>query len=257
MISRVMDNKQARLGIAITLFFIAMAIVGPFLVGDPLDFVGIPLDPPGDTQFFGTTGQGQDVLAQTVCGASTTLAVGFSVGLLVVIIGALVGISAAYFGGRTDNLLSLLMNVFLVLPGLPLAVVLAAYLPPGPLTLTGVLVITGWAWNARVVRSQALTLRERDFIQAAIVSGESHVRIITREILPNMASLLASQFTGATVYAIGAQVGLEFLGLGDVSSVTWGTRPSANERAARRFRPACGPKPLHEVPVVGVLGSPV
>ena len=223
MMSRVMSNKQARLGLAITVFFIAMAIVGPFLVGDPLDFVGVPLDPPGESQLFGTTGQGQDVLAQTVCGASTTLAVGFSVGFLVVIFGALVGISAAYFGGRTDNVLSLLMNVFLVLPGLPLAVVLAAYLPPGPLTLTGVLVITGWAWNARVIRAQSLSLRERDFIQASIVSGESHLRIITREILPNMASLLASQFTGATVYAIGAQVGLEFLGLGDVSSVTWGT----------------------------------
>ena len=222
MIARVLNHRGARVGLALTVFFIGLAIVGPFFVGDPLEFVGVPLDPPGE-HVFGTTGQGQDVLAQTVCGASTTLAVGFSVGFLVVVIGALMGVSAAYFGGRTDHALSLLMNVFLVLPGLPLAVVLAAYLPPGPLTLTGVLVITGWAWNARVVRSQALTLRERDFVQAAIVSGESHFRIITREILPNMASLLASQFTGATVYAIGAQVGLEFLGLGDVSSVTWGT----------------------------------
>ena len=211
------------MGVCITIFFLARAVVGPVLVGDPLEFVGVPLEAPGSEFHFGTTGQGQDVLAQTVCGAATTLAVGFSVGLLVVVFGALVGISAAYFGGRVDDTLSLLMNVFLVLPGLPLAVVLAAYLPPGPLTLTGVLVITGWAWNARVVRSQAMSLRERDFIQAAIVSGESHLRIITREILPNMASLLASQFTGATVYAIGAQVGLEFLGLGDVSSVTWGT----------------------------------
>ncbi len=223
MMSRVLANRNARIGVCITIFFIAMAVVGPFLVGDPLEFVGVPLEAPGSEFHFGTTGQGQDVLAQTVCGAATTLAVGFSVGLLVVVFGALVGISAAYFGGRVDDTLSLLMNVFLVLPGLPLAVVLAAYLPPGPLTLTGVLVITGWAWNARVVRSQAMSLRERDFIQAAIVSGESHLRIITREILPNMASLLASQFTGATVYAIGAQVGLEFLGLGDVSSVTWGT----------------------------------
>jgi peptide/nickel transport system permease protein len=86
-----------------------------------------------------------------------------------------------------------------------------------------VLVVTGWAWNARVLRAQTLMLRQRDFIAAAVVSGESHLRIITREILPNMTSLLVAQVIGSAVYAIGAQVGLEFLGLGDVSAVTWGT----------------------------------
>jgi peptide/nickel transport system permease protein len=115
------------------------------------------------------------------------------------------------------------INVFLVLPGLPLAIVIAAYLPPSATTVAFVLVITGWAWNARVLRAQALMLRQRDFIAAAQVSGESHVRIITQELLPNMASLLVAQFIGSVIYAIGAQVGLEFLGLGDVSAVSWGT----------------------------------
>ena len=109
------------------------------------------------------------------------------------------------------------------MPGLPLIVVIAAYLPAGPVTITVVLIFTGWAWGARVIRSQVLSIRDRDFIAAAIVSGESHLRIILVEILPNMTSLLVSAFIGATVYAIGAQVGLEFLGLGDVSKVTWGT----------------------------------
>jgi ABC-type dipeptide/oligopeptide/nickel transport system ATPase component len=122
-----------------------------------------------------------------------------------------------------DDLLSLLTNVFLVLPGLPLAIVLATYLPPGPLSLTAVLAFAGWSWNARVFRSQAISLRQRDFVLAAIVSGESHWRIIVREMLPNMISLVAAAFIGATIYAVGAQVGLEFLGLGDVGAVTWGT----------------------------------
>jgi peptide/nickel transport system permease protein len=122
-----------------------------------------------------------------------------------------------------DGLLSLLFNVFLVIPGLPLAIVIAAYLPSGPLTLSLVLVVTGWAWNARVLRAQTLRLRRRDFVAAAIVTGESDLRIITREILPTMTSLLVAQVIGSTIYAIGAQVGLEFLGLGDVSAVTWGT----------------------------------
>ncbi|MBS2023757.1 MAG: ABC transporter permease, partial [Deltaproteobacteria bacterium] len=134
-----------------------------------------------------------------------------------------IGIASGYFGGRVDALLSLVVNVFLVLPGLPLAIVIAAYLPSGPLTLALVLIVTGWAWNARVLRAQTLSLRQRDFVLASIVSGESHLRIITRELLPNLTPLLAAQAIGSSVYAIGAQVGLEFLGLGDLSGFTWGT----------------------------------
>jgi peptide/nickel transport system permease protein len=141
----------------------------------------------------------------------------------VVMLGSLVGGAAGYFGGRVDNLLTLLINVFLVMPGLPLMVVLAAWLPPGPVTMTAVLVLTGWAWNARVLRSQVLTLRQRDFVSASVVAGEPAWRIIVVEILPNMSSLIASMLLGATLYAIGAQVGLEFLGLGDLNTVTWGT----------------------------------
>jgi ABC-type dipeptide/oligopeptide/nickel transport system ATPase component len=119
--------------------------------------------------------------------------------------------------------LSVLINVFLVIPGLPLAIVLAAYLPPGPGSIIVVLSFAGWAWSARVFRAQALTLRGREFIQAAIVSGEGPLRVVFVELLPNMASLVASAFITTTVYAIGAEVGLEFLGLGDPGSVTWGT----------------------------------
>ena len=120
-------------------------------------------------------------------------------------------------------MLSVLINVFLVIPGLPLAIVLAAYLPPGPASIVVVLSFAGWAWSARVFRSQALTLRNREFIQAAIVSGEGALRVVFVEMLPNMASLVASAFITTTVYAIGAEVGLEFLGLGDPGSVTCGT----------------------------------
>jgi len=115
--------------------------------------------------------------------------------------------------------------VFLVIPGLPLAIVIAAYLPSGPLTLGLVLTVTGWAWNARVLRAQTLAQRRRDFVAAAVVAGESEWRIITREILPTMTSLLVAQVIGSTVYAIGAQVGLEFLGLGNVSAVNLGHEP--------------------------------
>jgi len=216
-------DRKATAGAALLALFVLIAIVGPWLVGDPQALVGIPLQPPSPQHWLGTTGQGQDVLAQLVVGTRVSLAIGLAVGVAVVLVGALVGITAGFFGGRVDGLLSLLFNVFLVIPGLPLAIVIAAYLPAGPLTLGMVLVVTGWAWNARVVRAQTLAQRRRDFVAAAIVTGESNVRIITREILPTMTSLLVAQAIGSTVYAIGAQVGLEFLGLGDVSAVTWGT----------------------------------
>jgi peptide/nickel transport system permease protein len=216
-------DRKASLGALILVLFALLAVGGPLLVGDPTALLAVPLEPPSAAHWLGTTGQGQDVLAQTVVGTRVSLIIGFGVGILVVLVGSMVGVAAGYFGGRVDGMLSLLFNVFLVIPALPLAIVLAAYLPSGPLTVAAVLVFTGWAWNARVVRGQTLSLRRRDFVLASVVSGESSLRIITREILPNMTSLLVAQVIGSSVYAIGALVGLEFLGLGDVSSVTWGT----------------------------------
>jgi len=222
-LSAVWRQPQSRLGL-ITLGFIALiALIGPALVTDPSAYVGAPHEAPSWSHLFGTTGQGQDVLAQSVVGAAPTLMVGFAVGLLVTLVGGFLGISAGLIGGRFDDLMTLIINVSLVIPGLPLAIILAAYLPPGPLTLTAVLSLTGWAWTARVIRAQTLSLCQRDFIAAARVAGEPTWRIVFFELSPHMASLLLSSFIGTTIYAIGAQVGLEFLGLGDVSAVTWGT----------------------------------
>jgi peptide/nickel transport system permease protein len=222
-IEAIRRDRKATFGAVLIALFVLLAVFGPGLAGDPDALVGIPLQPPSAQHWLGTTGQGQDVLAQVVTGTRTSLAIGLAVGLAVVLVGALIGVTAGYAGGRLDALLSLLFNVFLVIPGLPLAIVIAAYLPSGPYTIAFVLIFTGWAWNARVLRAQTLALRERDFVAAAVVAGESRWRIVTREILPNMTSLMVSQVIGGTIYAIGAQVGLEFLGLGDVSAVTWGT----------------------------------
>jgi peptide/nickel transport system permease protein len=218
-----LKNRKALVGLAILSVFAVTAVIGPWLVGDASEFVAVPLSPPSASHWFGTTGQGQDVLGQTIAGARSTLLLGFIVGFLTVVIGAVMGTVAGYFGGWTDEALTLVINLFLLMPGLPLAVVIAAYLPAGPMTIGLVLVVTGWAWSARVIRAQALSLRQTDFVLAAVVIGESSLRIIVFEILPNMTSLLVSSFIGATIYAIGAEVGLEFLGLGDVGVVTWGT----------------------------------
>ena len=216
-------DLRSTVGLAIVFGFVLIALVGPFGVGDPTAYVGAPLEAPSARFWFGTTGQGQDVFAQTIVGARSTLLVGVLVGLLTVSLGAVVGATSAYFGGWVDAVLSLVVNVSLVMPGLPLIVVIAAFLPPGPITMAVVLAVTGWPWHARVVRAQVASVRRRDFVAAAEVSGEAGWRIVLVEILPNLAALLGSSFLGATLYAIGAQVGLEFLGLGDLNAVTWGT----------------------------------
>ena len=143
-IRRLFRHRKAAVGGGILLFFLVLALVGPWLVMDPSDLVGRPHQPPSRDHLFGTTGQGQDVLAQTVAGARETLAVGFAVGLLVTLVGAIIGVTAGYLGRRVDDALSLTTNVFLVIPGLPLAIVLGAYLPSGPLRMVAVLTVAGW-----------------------------------------------------------------------------------------------------------------
>lgn len=216
-------HRRARLGLGILGAFAVLAVVGPWLVGDPTAPVARPLSPPSWAHWLGTTGQGQDVLAQTICGARTSLAIGFVVGISQVAIGAVIGACAGVLRGWVDDVLSLLINVFLIMPGLPLMVIIAAYLPTGATTIALVLIVTGWAWSARVIRAQALAIAGKDFVAAARVAGEGRARIVLVEVLPNMTSLLVSACIGATIYAIGAEVALEFLGLGDVAAVTWGT----------------------------------
>jgi peptide/nickel transport system permease protein len=222
-VNALLHDRRAAVGAALLALFGLVAALGPALVGDPSEFVAKPFTPPSAAHWLGTTGRGQDVLAQTVAGARPTLATGLVVGLGVVVLGLVAGAAAGYLGGRVDELLSLLINVFLVIPGLPLLVVVAAYLSAGPGTIAVVLVLTGWAWTARVLRAQTQALAAREFVAAAVVSGEGRLRILAVEILPNMLPLIASCFVGAVLYAIAALVGIEFIGLGDVDRITWGT----------------------------------
>jgi len=216
-------NKKAMTGMAIMLVFIVLALAAPVLFpDDPSRITGMASLEPDSEHWLGTTAKGQDVLALTIHGARSSLLVGLTVGFASTFIGILVGLTSAYFGKFIDEALSLLTNVFLLLPGLPLLVILAAFLPPGLGTVILVLTVTGWAGSARVLRAQALSIRSKDFVAASVVSGERAGRIMFREILPNMASIVMGTLLACVIYGIGAQAGLEFLGLGDVSTVSWG-----------------------------------
>ncbi len=218
-------NRKATIGICIVLFFVLVALIGPlFIHTDPSAFSNDVLVPPSAAHWLGTTQTGQDIFSQLVVGTRVSILWGFATGLLVTALSVIVGLIAGYRGGFVDDALTLLINVFLVLPGFPLAVVLAAYLPSkGPLTVALVIALTSWAYQARVLRAQTLSMRHRDFVDAARSNGESAWRIIFYEIFPNEIAIVAAGFVGTAIYVILAAAGLEFLGLGDVSVIDWGT----------------------------------
>ena len=179
---------------------------------------------PNVTHLLGTTATGQDVLSQLLVGTRSTVVLGLLTGLIATILSVVIGMSAGFLGGASDEGLSLLANVFLVLPALPLLVVILGYLPhSGELPTAIVLSALGWPWGARVIRAQTLSLRNRDYVAAARESGERTWRIILFEIFPNEVGLIAASFVGTVLYAILTSVALAFLGVADLSQWSYGT----------------------------------
>ncbi|MEO8955693.1 MAG: ABC transporter permease [Ktedonobacteraceae bacterium] len=222
------SNPKIAVGVGVVAFFVLMALAAPLLTSyDPNASVVTGSLPPSSAHILGTTGLGQDMFAQIVYGARITLLVGFVASIGSTILQVFFGLTSAYFGGLIDELLSLLINVFLVLPGLPLTIVLASLASANAankneFVIALVLLFTSWSYGARVLRAQTLSLKEREFVTAARASGENPLRIIFAEILPNESALVASTFVGTFVYAVGAEVALEFLGLGNTSQASWG-----------------------------------
>jgi ABC-type dipeptide/oligopeptide/nickel transport system permease subunit len=216
---------KVALGLGLLAVFVLMAIIGPMVAPyDPSAIGPDVLAPPSATHLLGTTNTGQDVLSQLLVGSRATLLVGFGAGAVATVLSVIVGISAGYYAGAGGELLSMLTNVFLVIPLLPLLVVLTAFLPgAGSVVVAVVISATAWAWGARVLRAQTLTLRNSDFVQAARAAGERGWRIILSEILPNELAIVASSFLFTVITAILTDAGLIFLGLGDTSQWSWGT----------------------------------
>ena len=172
--------------------------------------------PPSAELLLGSTRAGKDVFSQVLHGGRISLLVAFSAALITTVIAVCIGVSAGYFGGRVDEFLMALTNVVLVFPQLPLLIILAAFVGQvGPLMIALIIGLSSWAWGARVIRSQTLAIRNKEFVLAAEVMGESRLRIIFVEILPNLTSIVFGGAMGTCIYALMAEAGLEFLGLGD------------------------------------------
>lgn len=217
-------DPKCRIGLVLLTVFMLAAILAPWIAPyDPRAAVGGPSEGPSGAHWLGTTDSGEDVFSQLIWGARTSLLVGLVAGLISTAIGLIIGLVAGYSQGIVDEILSFLTNLALVVPVLPLIVTLASYSPVrGIGMIIFVISITGWAYGARIKRSQVISLRTRDYISAARLAGDSTPRIILREIMPNMTSLIVVGFMGAALGAIGGEAGLSFLGLGDPQTVSWG-----------------------------------
>jgi peptide/nickel transport system permease protein len=217
---RLPRSRKILVGIGLLGFFVLLAIIGPFVApySPNQTFANAPVPlPPSGAHWLGTTQLQQDVFSQLLVGSGSMLLVAFIGGVIATALSVLVGVTAGYLGGLADNLLSMVANIFLVMPALPLLIIMFGFLGESnsnDVFVIGLIIsVTGWAWGARVLRVQTLTLRNRDYIDSARITGERGWRIIMTEILPNLTPIVASSFLFTVLYAVGTYSALSFLGL--------------------------------------------
>ena len=220
-----LHNGKAVVGASLLVIFGVLAIIpGVIAPYNPNAEIFSPGLGASARHLLGTTAYGQDTFSQLVWGTRSSLIVALAVGAASTAVSVLIGVSAAYLGGMWDGVLSLVTDVLLVIPAFPLIVVIAAYTNGANLlTLIVVLVLTGWSFGARQLRSQMLSLKRREFLEACKSRGERRSYIVVFEAIPTMTSLILASFLSSALYAVLAAASLQFVGLGDPSELSWGT----------------------------------
>ena len=217
-------NRKLVGGLAVVLLFLVVAAVGPLLTDHgPNEYVGPPAQRPSAQYWFGTTMFGQDVFAQFTHGLRSTFLVGLLGGGLAAFIGMLIGFTAGYRGGAVDEALNMITNVVLVIPTLAVLLVIATYLRVRGVVPEAIFIgVFSWPWVARAIRAQTFTLRSRDFVDLARLSGASGRKIIFKEIAPNMSSYLFMTFILLFGGAVLIAATLDFIGLGPTEGISLG-----------------------------------
>lgn len=219
-----LSNKAGLFGAVVLGFFILIAIFGPVISDyNPKEYgIGEVLSPPSFDNLLGTDDLGRDVLGGVILGARISITVGVLSTLISMVVGTVVGIASGFYGGKADTLLMRLTDVFLVLPWLPLALVLTAVLGANLWNIIFVIGLTSWPGTARIVRSQTLSVKERQFIQRARSIGASNLYIMRKHILPNVFPLIFANTILVSAVAILSETTLSFLGMGDTTAPSWG-----------------------------------
>jgi peptide/nickel transport system permease protein len=222
---RFIANWKAATGLVILGIFGVLAVIGPWLAPyDPSQRGDELVGPPSSAHWLGTTHLGQDILSQLLVGTRSVIFVGLLAGVVATILAVLIGVTSGYLTGVVSEILSALSNVFLVIPVFLLVIMIASILTEtNDLTLALVIGATAWPWSARVLRAQTLSLRRRDYVEAARATGEPTWRIIGFELLPNLTAVIAARFVDTVIFAVFVEIALAFIGLSGVSEWNWGT----------------------------------
>lgn len=222
---RFVSNAKAATGLGILGVYGLFAIIGPWVAPyDPDARSSDLVQPPSAKHWFGTTHLGQDILSQILVGTRGVIVVGLIAGVVATVLSILIGVTSGYLGGAADESLSAVSNVFLVIPALPLIIIVTSTISnAGDLIVALIIGLTSWAWGARVLRAQTLSLRRRDYVEAARATGEKTWRIILFEILPNLTAIIASGFVGTVIFAVLSEITLAFIGISSISTWNWGT----------------------------------
>ena len=217
-------NKKLIIGLCLFLFFLVLSIIGPYLTQyDPLDYAGPGYQAPSGEYWLGTTFFGQDVFSQFVYGLRSSFGVGLLGGSIATLIGLFLGFFAGYKGGYIDEILMMITNVMMVIPTIALMIIFAAYLPDRGVVIQSVIIgCTAWPWTARAVRSQTFSLKQRNFVSLARITGTKTIKIITGEIAPNMLSYVFMVYILQFGGSILAAVTLDFIGLGPTRGISLG-----------------------------------
>jgi peptide/nickel transport system permease protein len=239
-IKKYLRSPMGVAGLAMLLVVVFVAVFAPWLAPyDPNQRVQVTPDdilaPPDGRHLLGRDDAGKDVLSQLIYGARVSLIVGFTASFMSMFIGTTVGLVAGYFGGRLGNVLMRFVDFLMVIPDLPLMLVIIAVMGRGLLNIILVIGLLGWTYTARLVRSQVLTVKERQYVLRARAIGASSGRIILRHIFPQVLPLIIAQAVLDISVAILAESSLAFLGLGDPTLISWGSMLNfAFERAVSR-----------------------
>lgn len=222
---RFAQNRGAVIGLAILLVVVIVALLGPTLMPQsPWRMVGRPFLPPltDGALPLGTDAVGRDVLTGLVHGARVSLMVGLVSTMVALLIGVPVGALAGYFGGWVDDALMRFTEFFQTIPSFALAIVLLAIFQPSLFWIILTIAIVSWPPVARLVRGEVLSLRTREYIEAAILSGQTSLQIIIRQVLPNALPPIIVLASLMVATAILLESSLSFLGLGDPNVMSWG-----------------------------------
>jgi len=212
-----------KLSVAFILIIFFIAVFAPYCSPYPPDKEsGAPLQPPGKGHIFGTDDLGYDIWSQICYGARISLLVGFGTAFLSAFGGGIIGILAGYIGGLTDRVIMRIVDIIIIIPGLPVMIVMAAFLGPSLLNIVLVLTLFSWVIPARIVRSQVLMLKEMYYIKSAETYDAGPLYLIKKHFFPEVFPLLAVTIIRLSGRAIVAEAGLSFLGLGDPTSKSWG-----------------------------------